>query len=265
MINHGRTLLLNRDGATRPPLTFFLEEYVPADFGAVALPGGLALVHGRLMPPGADDAFANLMMRLYMQLLHSNELADDLLALDPRITYDLKRTVVATRSQTAFCPLTASARPYELDFVGGVEASLQAPQLRTEWILTAVGADRVKAVRVSTGETAYTDVTITDGETSPIDLPGQRNYKARVGGLPGALPVGAEWSAQTFVIPHIDASGVLTRLDTMGNEALIDLFPNREPYITYKKLWTDHVYAEYRLGGVLLAFVYRAEEERTGG
>ena len=262
MINHGRTLLLNRKGAGRPPLTDFLEEYVPTDFSALSLPSGLQVVHDRLVPPGADDPFANLLMHAYMQLLHSTDLEDDLLALDPRITYDLARTAVESRAQTTYYSSVAGTT---LIFSGQVSASMKTPQLSMEWTLEAVTANRVKAVRVPTGATLYTDVTVTDNTTSPIALPDQRDYTACAGNLPGALPVGAQWDIRTFVVPHVDASEILAGLDAMGDEALLALFPSREPYLTYKRLWQEHVYAEYRLGGVLLAFIYRAEEVRTGG
>ena len=263
MINHGRTLLLNRPGRNRPPPTYFLEEYVPVEFAKLILPGGLSIVQAKLIPIGSDDAFANLLMHAYMQLLHSTDLAQDLLALDPRFTYDLDRSAVGVPPDTSYRALTASTQLLPLVFSGTVTASRKVPQLYTNWGLYVTDTWQVTAMRLRDRATKVTTVTITDGATSPIDLPGQSDYKVCITQAAGGLPLDGQWSIQTFVVPHVDCSEILADVDRMGSEAQVALFPNTEPYLTYRKMWTDHVYPAYRLGGVLMAFIRRAEEVRT--
>jgi hypothetical protein len=58
---------------------------------------------------------------------------------------------------------------------------------------------------------------------------------------------------------------VVTPLSALGEEVLIDLFGagSVEPYATLRELWEKHNYFHYRMSGLLLAFIYRAEEVRT--
>lgn len=77
MINHVRTLLQNQ-----PPGTG--DEYVPADFVTSAVPAVVAKVKRVLW--GRTPAHQTCIRQL-MQILHSTELEEHVLAKDPRVTY----------------------------------------------------------------------------------------------------------------------------------------------------------------------------------
>jgi len=51
----------------------------------------------------------------------------------------------------------------------------------------------------------------------------------------------------------------------MGESVMFNLFSAQEPYKTFKELWEKHFQIHYKLTGILLAWIYRAEEARLHG
>lgn len=87
MINHARTLLLNVDGDGNGYSSEPGAEYIPPDFQAQTL-GSLGAVYRILFGSNPDSVFLNYRARQLMNLIHSTDLVDYVLALDSRITYD---------------------------------------------------------------------------------------------------------------------------------------------------------------------------------
>jgi hypothetical protein len=101
MINHIRTLLLNRAALPAATVAGDLEEFIEPGFRAVALTGQLSRMHVAIMPTALDRLTANAYVFSYMQLMHQPDFRPQLLALDPRITYDLEsRTLFNLRRTT---------------------------------------------------------------------------------------------------------------------------------------------------------------------
>jgi len=86
MINHARTLLLNKSANTYQPGTLG-EEYVPP-YSALTLPSYLTLPRKILLGTDPDKVFLNFRMHELLNLIHQTELSEFVYALDPRITYD---------------------------------------------------------------------------------------------------------------------------------------------------------------------------------
>lgn len=86
MINHARTLLLNRSAS------YFKDvpgsQYIDAAFIPLVLNNAMTSFQRRIIPLGIDPATENTVVASVMRILHCPELATYTLQLDPRITYD---------------------------------------------------------------------------------------------------------------------------------------------------------------------------------
>ena len=262
MINHGRTLLLNTSGANRPSSTFYLEEYVPRSYLPVQLPAYLTAIRNVLMGDGADDAFENFRLWQYMKLIHATEFASYLTALDSRITYVNDRSSVFSKDEIVYEPATPEAIGVELDFIGKPTFNVAYPRLVNKWLIAVSAGLLVNTTKVNSRETSETAVTIDEGLTSPISMAGEKQFYARIHADP--LPVGASWLANVFTQPDHDVTNLIPTLETLG-DSLLNLFSSEEPFATFKELWDKHFQVHYRLAGLILAWIYRAEEVRVHG
>jgi len=82
-----------------------------------------------------------------------------------------------------------------------------------------------------------------------------------------SLPQGvdtAKWLVTARANPQPAITSVLPVLEILGEPLFLELFGVApvEPYATFKNLWFDHPLSAYRLAGLVLAFIYRAEELR---
>jgi len=260
MINHGRTLLLNKPGAFRPAPTFFLEEYVPESFSGLNLPGYLITIRNVLMGDGSDDAFENFRLWQFMKLIHATEFEAYLTALDPRITYLTDRSIVETKNTYTASPSNVQAQAVPIFFVGDPSYSSAIPRLEKAWEVTVTSALEVKSVNLKDGAVREVVVDIVEGLTSPITLAGEKDFSMRIQADP--LPADAKWLVQTFSAPHGDVLELLDPLSRLGSAVLFNLFDSSEPYKSFRDLWEKHFQVHYRLAGIILAWIYRAEEVR---
>ena len=74
----------------------------------------------------------------------------------------------------------------------------------------------------------------------------------------------ARWLINMQANPLPAITTLLPTLELLGEPVFLDLFgvSSVEPYATFKNLWFDHPLPNYRLAGLTLAFIYRAEEQR---
>jgi len=74
----------------------------------------------------------------------------------------------------------------------------------------------------------------------------------------------ARWFVETKATPEPILPVAIPGLEMIGEPANLELFgfKNEEPYLTFKNLWLDHPLPVYRLGGIVLALIYRTEELR---
>ena len=74
----------------------------------------------------------------------------------------------------------------------------------------------------------------------------------------------ARWNVTARANPKPAITTLLPILEILGEPLFLELFgvASVEPYVTFKNLWSDHPLAAYRLAGLVLAFIYRAEELR---
>ncbi len=261
MINHGRTLLLNANGASRPDPAFFLEEYVDPKYAQLELPNYLRLARAPLFGPGADDAYKNYMMKVCMTILHSTEFASYLYALDSRVTYLNRPSVAEVQNVTATAPTNDLAELGRAEITGTTEAVTD----RAQWIwdLEVVSAAppqySVQVELRSSSKRQLYGVNFGSGFSELVPLAGQNKLFFR---FLDSIAVGAKWSASAFTMPQLDYAALIEAFEKNGDVG-DQLFGNAEPYKTFKELWLKHAYQNYRLSGYLLALIYRTEEVRA--
>lgn len=287
MINHARTLLMNVDGPARP--SELGEEFIPAAYRTVTLPPELQAVRSVLFGSSPDRLYLNYRIRQLIGLLHSTELVDHVLALDPRITYwpDTQERLLNAEFAPRASWYAGATRP--VSFVGDNLADDYAGISRSSWLVT-FPVENIAVVQRTKNPRTSVDVTYATGNglTGPIPLHGSR-LSIQVG--TGGANIGAEGltglklSINTLARPSTDIGAIVATLEQSLDRMLLNRVfygdaggdPKyelvaysehpmglTEPLATFRQLWEHHPLAAYRLGGLLLAVIYRTETLRTG-
>jgi hypothetical protein len=259
MINHARTLLLNKDGAKRPQATYFGEEVVPYNYAAVMMPSALLTARRALFGGSPDDAGLNYMLWQYMRILHSTEFVEYVLALGTRITY------LHTRSMVDYLfGVTVENNPDALQFNGLPDLGGTSGQLTGSWRIDRSAPAAFTLTNLHTGQQSVQYPSYAGGVTGYMPMPGHKDFEVRVF---DAYATAAMWIVTYLAKPGIamDPISRAAQLANTGSEVETDLFPSREPYKTFKQLWDYHMHFPYKMSGALLALIYRTEELHRGG
>jgi hypothetical protein len=257
VINHVRTLLLNRAGTASYPLGYPGEEYVPADYRRRVLPQELEDLSRLLFGTGPDRACLNLWLARYTYMLHSlPELSSWMVESDTRITYlppsnDLFDWLLSGPRVTNLVNTKSMA-------ILGHWNETSSDRLYRRWVLTVTGA--------TTLEASYTDdlgvpqVTVLNftpsGGVGTTSLPGTSLTTLF------EATVGASWNVEWLARPTDGlADRALLVADSLPDNVETLLFGTAayEPYKTFMSLWRSHPDRLCRLGGVLLALAWRTE------
>lgn len=254
MINHARTLLLNRTGAATGGYSGQLgAEYVPPDFAAVTgLPPALTNIRRLLFGADPDEVYANYRVRQYMALLHCTELYEFVTDLDSRITYDVLADELFYA--TAF-GMTASADG--MSFTGELPSPDSSGKSCHKWRISQTGAATVTIVRKTPPQTTVVESTaFTDGLSDLMTLPGT-SVQFRITDQEGQV-----WDVVGYARPQKSLGQLAVEVRTAGAQYLNDLFgvgslrAATEPFLTFYNLWNDHPELAYQFGGLLLAVIY---------
>ncbi len=251
MINHVRTLLLNR-GREGHGLNEVGEEYIPADFIPRALNRPLSLIHSTLFGNSPDRMFMNYRMRQIMQLMHATPLAVDLLDDDPRITYlPFKDDLFEKAFKLSITQLAGPE--IVLHIVGEHVSNMSLGLSKQTWDVT-VGNDATVTVSKRRGIPA----TETFDQHVPVPLIGS--------GLQAFLqdaPAGYKVQIESLARPGMDVSTVLSgTAAALGEYGLGDIFPMLapEPVATWQRIWEDHPASAMKFTAMLLAIAYRTAQ-----
>ncbi len=260
MLNHVRTLLLNRAGATVGPEDF-AHEHVPPDYRVMPLPTQLLWIRHVLFGATPDSAGLNYRLAQFMPMLHSPDLDASTRLRDSRVNYLPQRSlfpVTHTLGVVAQQPMTTS-------FVVPPDAlRTRSGQLWLEWL-----------IRVNDALLAPTNVTnaivevplswVTKGTAQLIGLPRLLNTSAKIEST--ALLNGDAFRVQVLREPSTALADLPARLyPVMTEETAGVLFgQSRTGYFgQFRQLWEDSDRLHERLAGVLLALAYRTEAYRLG-
>lgn len=260
MFNHARTILLNIDGTNSPGPSFPGEELVPSDYFAFPFSPVIERLRRFLFGASPDRAMLNYRLHQYMTILHSTELEEHVLAMDPRVTYwpprrqDLFHPTRPTITQT-------HGTPAALYVSGEAQSNESLGKLLSQWRLEVLDSTRVSVILDTfPGGFAEVSYATADALGGPVTL---LNSALTVSFSP---QVGAVWSIDSLARPGKDLGEIANTIAASVPEQDLDyLFgvSPEEPYRTFNNLWLTHEWLPYRLGGLVLAVAYRSEEERS--
>lgn len=258
MINHARTLLMNVSGASNQRQNTG-EEYIPAGYLPVALPSYLLAARRLLLGSSPDRYFLNYRVHELMAYLHQTELAEYVYALDPRVTYwpendapffDSPWRVTIEQTQgPSTTKLSVNGRPIIDNATGRCLNTFTLAVVNSGDNLALAGASNDLVPLIVSG-----------GLSNAVAL-----EKSGLSVLVNQPIAGSRWSVTTFAKPAPVIASALPALEIIGEPTLLELFgvlTTEEPYATFKNLWIDHPNPVYRLGGFVLAMIYRTEEIR---
>jgi hypothetical protein len=263
MFNHARTLLLNISGSNNPGASYLGEELVPVEYKAISLPSFLENVRRSLFGADPDRAMLNYRIRQLLTLFDGTDLQQYITDLDNRITYSLGKDNVFAKHET-WEPVvsryggtdddiaTISGTPERPDFTGKMFYQFDIDILSSTVIQIKRQTPPLKSQNLS--------LALTDALSPAYDLfyTGHSLYV-------NTTNSGAAWTISGYLRPQLSLSDISTQLESCGDDVLTELFGTKreEPWNTFRNLWYDHPELPYKLGGLVLALIYRTDKART--
>jgi hypothetical protein len=260
MYNHARTLLMNLTGSTGIFADTPGDELIPAEYQQLDLPTYLHTVRTHLFGVIPDRAMLNYRSAQLLTLIETTELQSHVLALDSRITYgnagdqlwvpETFKPKVNQYVGTSANQLTVVGKAISPDSSG---LSYYDYQIETD------GVD-IHVERLTSPSCSITEpIELTDGLSQIVNLP-LSGYRVRVSSTDPAA-----WRLRGYLRPTSSLSSIAESLQSIGEPYLLSLFgvSDAEPYLTFRNCWKRHPEFAYRLGGLVLAVIYRTEELRN--
>ncbi len=257
MYNHARTLLINRDGDTSNGIQYVGDELIPSSYRKIEVPGYLATVLSRVYGISPDHVMKNYRTAQLLNVIASTELQQYLDALDSRTTYkypsedfldsDIFSPQIKKTAGDASTDLSISGTPISSDVSGIMQYDYA--------ISVNSGTVEVQRLVSPTVDLSYT-LAMNNGlsQSIPLDYSG---YSFRVN-----TTGPASWRISGLIKPSRTLAEVEEELKTVGEPSLLQLFGSSpvEPYKTFKACWGTHPEFAYRLGGIIVAVIYRLNE-----
>jgi len=256
MINHIRSILLNAPQAQAHPVDFIGEEYVSPEWVPVPQPHGVARLRDILFGHNPDRALMNYRLRQFMTLIHSTDLEQYVHEKDSRVTYWPGTTRGIFDKAFGATVTDVSVSGSQLTPVGTLELSRDG-QLYDKYLITVSSST---AVIIDRKTKPYSLETVSMVAGQPVVLPGTQLQFMILN--PQASD---SWELELLRRPTADLGTLVKNVETnLGAGALADVFgpAGEEPYKTFKTLWEDHPYLDYKLGGLVLALAHRMDETR---
>lgn len=265
MYNHARTLLMNIKGGTRVFGNYPGDELIPDTYRQLELPTYLDVFRMRFFGAMPDRTMLNYRVAQLMTLIESTELQSHVLALDSRLTYPSSATKLF--DPATFSPVVQLMTPKldpsaVLTLLGSAISPDASGICQYQYDITKGVTNFVDIVRKTVPPvTASKQYTFTDGLSSVIELP-LSGYKFRH----NTTTTGVTWRVSGFLRPANNLLTIEQGLRSIGEPYLLQLFgvSDEEPYLTFRNCWNKHPEFAYRLGGLVLAMIYRTEEIRNG-
>lgn len=266
MVNHVRTLLLNRDGNAVVPDWTLGDEAVPVDYRAVVLPNAVQQVRRCLFGENPDQSFINFRLAQMLTVIHASELDSMVRWPDPRITYlpirDWQLFPTAYYTPTA---VVAGTQAVELPHIvpGDPPAVPDASgRMYHDYRIELDGGDVATTQFSPAYDTQAEVVTFADGWSAQLLALGDSGHSFYVPDVGTAA-----WQVTFNNRPQWDLGQVLATIEVIGEPILLGLFGtggagSPEPYGTFRNLFYDRRELPYRLGAVALAMAWRTDAVR---
>lgn len=265
MFNHARTLLMNISGESGFIPDYPGDELIPTDYRPVQLPGWLDVFRMRFFGATPDRAMLNYRVAEIMQTIAATELQSYVLALDPRITYSSypKQLALPETFQPKVHRYSGAANDF-LTLVGSPVRPDSSGRCGYSYVVKiddigqpSINIDRQTFPFIETENI----LSLNNGLSAEFDLP-YSGYKIRV----NTTNPQAAWTVKGFLRPQTTLAEIDQTLHSVGEPYLIQLLgvDSSEPYKTFRNCWYHHPELPYRLGGIILAMIYRTEALRNG-
>jgi hypothetical protein len=259
MINHIRTLLLNRGGDHGYGYDYPGEEFVLPTFRAKAVPTFLNGALRMLFGSNPDRLFLNYRMRQIMSLLHSTELEEFIYLPDNRVTYwPMVDDGFHNVFQILQVPVISDGST--LFVIGSHDPEEGAGISEQQWRLEVMNGNIVQVTRQSPPLTTVLEsYTLTDALTNEIPLSGT-GLNFRISTPAVVVTSRAE--------PQNDFGATLQgAVQLIGQSGIDNLFLSTvEPIPTLKTVWETHPLFSYKYSAILLVIAYYLEgTDAVGG
>jgi len=256
MINHARNLLMNvRD--TNFNSNVVLEEIIDPNYIPKTLPSYLSSVRRVLFGEQPDRYMLNYRTRQLLSLVHSSELEQFVVDLDPRITYTIDNDPIENPNIFDLYIDQYQGSRNDLGIIGEPWAPDKFGQMFYQWDIQYVGGTTTVRLMRPFIEVEYSPA-FTANLSDPMALP-RAPIEVRHSNLP------AKWLVKYLLKPTKDLGDILVELESLGPE-LLQLFgvgtqlSRTEPMKTYYNLWKYHYALPYRLGAATMALVHQMNE-----
>ena len=251
---------MNIKGSTRTYDNVPGDELIPAGYQQLELPTYLDSVRTRLFGAMPDRAMLNYRVRQLLTLIEATELQSHILNLDPRLTYSSQQNDLI--SELDFRPVVTQYQGTEDNriTITGNAISPDTSGLSGYDYRVVTDGSNINIERLNPPPQSKTELlNMTDGLSQPVSLP-LSGYRVSVS---EASP--AAWTIRGYLRPTESLINLDQRLRSIGEPYLLQLFgtSNVEPYVTFRNCWVNHPEFAYRLGGIVLAAIYRTEEIRN--
>jgi len=254
---------MNLAGNSSPGFAYPGEEYIPPTFRPINLPQWMQTLRSVLFTGTPDRAMYNYRTKELLLPLHATELVSYLAYLDPRFTY-IPGSQIKTTLATSPLAVQIAGPPRTIYFGGNLNNLVAHGRIWKEWLVDVVNGTDISIYYLNdtagTYQTVIVNYTVSNGISSIVNLPGSNiNFRFESG-------IGSKWQISALHRPVISLSEVSVQLGVVLGDNVLNqqLFgpTTKEPYKTFKNLWNMHPFLHYRLGGVILAMIYRTEEMR---
>jgi hypothetical protein len=260
MVNHSRTLLLNRSGGGQS-LHALGEEYIPEPFRAVSLPVWLRAYWETLLGTAPDNTYRNFVIDRLLRVVHATDYGGYLLTEDCRITYDPMAAgpFADAAYQLSWTVATGLTHLQSVDILGTLAADekvgIMAVNYHLSWSSGVVTVTNLRTQNI-TERNVYESANL----SKDIALP-DTDMKLRM--FFGSA-VSSDWTGtmtlSTLARPVLDLSAKIATCDQLQGHAHT-LFGREavEPYLTLYGLWRQSQLPD-RVAGLVLAMICRIHD-----
>jgi len=258
MINHARTLLLNRRGGGQA-LTELGEEYIPETFAGQVLDNNLKHYWTLLFGSKPDNTWLNFQARRLLQIIHATSYEKYLFYHDKRITYAPNMACDFALQTYGFEQNTSSA--LRVVGAGELDADPKQGRMKWQWKITVTNGDVVIEELVSGNSYSGTIRNPASTVSYPFKLPAKELSEIVIQGP--STDVG-DWNGVINLTglgrPTDDISTVIYAIgNSSGHDMRLFGAGNKEPYRTFADLWSKKTLPE-KTAGLVLALIFKLHE-----
>ena len=259
MYNYARTLLLNIKGSDSYFSSIPGDELIPSEYVPALLPTYLKNVRNVLFGSRPDRAMLDYRAAQLLTMIGSTELQQYVEELDPRITYSSYQLQLAQPS--TFQPTVIQYGEQDpskvLTVIGSPSSPDESGAVGYDFRVTVDGVNITVDKLVSPTSSIQEVLSFSSGLSDPYPLAGT-GYSVRV----NTSTLDGGWTVRGFLRPTRKLGTLEKDLRSLSEPNFLQLFgvSDREPYLTFKNCWNDHPEFAYRLGGIVLAAIYRTRD-----